>query len=291
MPLTTRTPHCARRSLRRTAGLSLLLATSLSLTGCLNPVSSALFQPQPLGNRPLAWAKRAPTAVVARTSDGLELTGWYWPPAAATSDVLLYLPGRAGNRDTAAQQAEPFAADGRGVLVASYRGYGDNPGKPDEKGLYLDGDAFANLVRTLHPAGRLYLFGDGLGSAVALRLAIRPEVSGTATLGAFDRFARFAPAATRAVYADAFDNVAAISQVKTPVLILHGRKDQVVPYAAAETLQRAAGGLAVLAPIAGDAYHTVDMRYVAPTVWRAFDEMGRMPTVQRSGSVSATLRK
>ena len=90
---------------------------------------------------------------------------------------------------------------------------------------------------------------------------------------------------------NAFDNVAAISQVKTPVLILHGRKDQVVPYAAAETLQRGAGGLAVLAPIAGDAYHTVDMRYVAPTVWRAFDEMGRMPSLQRSGSVSATLRK
>ncbi|RYY15462.1 MAG: alpha/beta hydrolase, partial [Alphaproteobacteria bacterium] len=159
-------------------------------------------------------------AVSARTSDGLELTGWFWAPDDPSDDILLFLPGRAGNRDTAAHQAEPFAAGGRGVLVASYRGYGDNAGKPDEKGLYLDGAAFADLTRTMHTTGRLYLFGDGLGAAVALRLASRPDVSGTATLGAFDRFANFAPAAMRPMYANAFDNVAAIGRVKTPVLIM-----------------------------------------------------------------------
>ena len=101
-------------------------------------------------------------------------------------------------------------------------------------------------------------------------------MSGTATLGAFDRFSSFAPAITRGVYTDAFDNVAAIARVKSPVLIMHGRKDQVVPFAAAETLKRAAGGTAVVAPIAGEAYHSVDLRYIASTVWQAFDQMGTM---------------
>ncbi|MDD1451530.1 hypothetical protein NHF48_011970 [Sphingomonas sp. H160509] len=50
--------------------------------------------------------------------------------------MLIYVPGRAGNRDIAARAAQAFARDGRGVLVASYRGYGDNPGVPDERGLY-----------------------------------------------------------------------------------------------------------------------------------------------------------
>lgn len=137
----------------------------------------------------------------------MDLVGWYWASQDASGDILLFLPGCAGNRDTAARQAEAFAANGRGVLVASYRGY---PGTPDEKGLYRDGMAFADLARTLRPSGspgRLYLFGDGLGAAVALRTAVRIDVSGTATLGAFDSFASFTPAATRPLYADAFDNV------------------------------------------------------------------------------------
>jgi len=246
-----------------------------ALASCVNPVGSSLYQPEPLAAERAPWAGREPMAVSARTSDGLELTGWFWAPDDPSDDILLFLPGRAGNRDTAARQAEPFAAGGRGVLVASYRGYGDNAGKPDEKGLYLDGAAFADLARTMH-TGKLYLFGDGLGAAIALRLASRADVSGTATLGAFDRFANFAPAAMRPMYANAFDNVAAIGRVKTPVLIMHGSKDQVVPFSAAENLKRAAGGTAILAPIAGEAYHSVDLRHVAATVWQAFDQMGRM---------------
>lgn len=253
-----------------------LFALAVTLASCVNPVGSSLYQPQPLAANRAPWIDRSPMAVSTRTADGLELTGWFWAPDDPSGDILLFLPGRAGNRDIAARQAEPFARGGRGVLVASYRGYGDNAGKPDEKGLYLDGAAFADLARTMRTSGRLYLFGDGLGAAVALRLAGRPDVSGTATLGAFDRFANFAPAAMRPMYANAFDNVAAISRVKTPVLIMHGNKDQVVPFAAAENLKRAAGGTAILAPIAGEAYHSVDLSYVAATVWQAFDQMGRM---------------
>jgi len=282
----SRLPDAA--ALSRILLASTLVGAALTVSGCVNPVSSKLYQPKPLAATSPTWAGRAPTTVSAKTADGIELTGWFWAPEQPHGDILLFLPGRAGNRNIAAKQAEPFAAGGRGVLVASYRGYGDNPGNPDENGLYRDGAAFADLARALRPTGRLYLFGDGLGAAVALRLASRADVSGTATLGAFDRFSSFAPAITRRVYTDAFDNVAAIARVKTPVLIMHGRKDQVVPFAAAEMLKRAAGGTAIVAPIAGEAYHSVDLRYIASTVWQAFDQMGTMAassgTEKRSAS-------
>jgi fermentation-respiration switch protein FrsA (DUF1100 family) len=255
---------------------SLGVSLSLAMTGCINPVGSTLYQPQPIAGPAPAWQDRAPVAVTARTRDGLDLAGWFWAPQDATGDILLFLPGRAGNRDTAARQAEAFAANGRGVLVASYRGYGSNPGHPDENGLYRDGMAFADLARTLGPSGHLYLFGDGLGAAVALRTAARSDVSGTATLGAFDRFASFASPAMRTLYSGAFDNVAAIHDVRSPVLILHGRKDPIVSFAAAERLRAAAGGSAIVAPIDGEAYHSIDLHYVAATVWRAFDQMATM---------------
>ncbi len=262
--------------IRRMLTASFVILASLSASACLNPVGKALYQPQPVTGVSPTWTGRAPVPVTARTTDGLDLAGWYWAPEGKDRDILLFLPGRAGNRDTAARQAEAFAQDGRGVLVASYRGYGSNAGTPDEQGLYRDGMAFADLARRLQPDARLYLFGDGLGAAVALRTAVRGGVTGTATLGAFDRFSSFAPASTRGLYAHAFDNLEAIHSVKTPVLILHGRKDQVVPFVAAERLKQAAGGTAILAPIEGEAYHSVDLRYVAPTVWRAFDQMAKM---------------
>jgi alpha-beta hydrolase superfamily lysophospholipase len=153
MPFRVRSPLPFVAPFCRALAASALIAAALSVGGCFNPVSSKLYQPAPLAAAPLNWSGRAPIAVTARTVDGLALTGWFWAPEQPHDDVLLFLPGRAGNRDIAAKQAEAFAAGGRGVLVASYRGYGDNPGKPDESGLYRDGAAFADLARTLRPAG------------------------------------------------------------------------------------------------------------------------------------------
>jgi fermentation-respiration switch protein FrsA (DUF1100 family) len=78
---------------------------------------------------------------------------------------------------------------------------------------------------------------------------------------------------TRTFYADAFDNVAAIRRVTVPVLLMHGRKDEVVPFAAAERLRAAAGGKALVVPIDGEAYHSFDLSYIAPVVWRALDQI------------------
>ena len=275
-PAVSRNAACRPRRLDK----RLDLLACLLLGGCVDPVGSSLYQPQPIG-AVAAWTGRAPAPVSARTADGIDLAGLFWAPRDAGGDILLFLPGRTGNLDTAARQAQSLAAGGRGVLVASYRGYGANRGTPSERGLYLDGAAFADLAHTLHHGGKLYLFGDGLGGAVALRTASRTDVSATVTLGAFDRFSSFAPPVMRGMYKDAFDNVAAIRKVRTPVLIMHGRKDEVVPFAAAEKLRQAAAGAAVVAPIDGEAYHSVDLRYLAPTVWRALDQMGTMGAVAK----------
>lgn len=276
-----------RRLLHAVMALSITLAAS----ACVDPVAQSLFQPAPVAAAP-RWPDREPRLVTATTDDGLALSGWFWPPEDGSRDLLVFLPGRAGNRDTAALQAAPFAAGGRGVLVASYRGYGPNPGTASEQGLYRDGAAFVRLARTLRPSGQpaggVYLFGDTLGAAVALVTAADGgvPVDGVVTLGAFDRYASFAPAVVRPLYANAFDNVAAIRRVKVPVLIMHGRKDQAVPFAAAGKLRAAAGGTAVVAPIDGEADHSIDLRHVALTVWRALDEMGRMAARSNGGAAA-----
>ena len=266
-----------RQRLRR-GGFSLIAAAILftMLAGCVNPVGRSLYQPAPLATTP-TWTGRTPRLVEAIAADGVHLQGWFWPPETPGGAVLIYVPGRAGNRDIAAKVAQAFARDGRGVLVASYRSYGDNPGVPDERGLYQDGRAFVNLAKRLVPDGKRFVFGDGLGAAVALRVAADAstgtDIDGVVTLGAFDSFARFVPGVTRTFYADAFDNIAAIRRVTMPVLLMHGRKDEVVPFAAAERLRAAAGGKALVVPIDGEAYHSFGLSHIAPVVWRALDQI------------------
>ncbi len=259
-------------------GFPLIAAAILSTmsAGCVNPVGRSLYRPAPLATTP-TWTGRTPRLVDTVAADGVHLQGWFWPPKTPGGAVLIYVPGRAGNRDIAAKAAQAFAHDGRGVLVASYRGYGDNPGVPDERGIYQDGRAFVDLAERLVPDGKHFLFGDGLGAAVALHvtadLSAGAGVDGVVTLGAFDSFDRFVPSVARGLYADAFDNAAAIRRVTVPVLLMHGRKDEVVPFAAAERLRAAAGGKALVVPIDGEAYHSFDLSHIAPVVWRALDQI------------------
>lgn len=253
-----------------------LLAAALILAGCAGIVRERIYRPEPIAAGRPAWRGAAPLPVTARTSDGLVLNGYYWPPAAGRRDILVFFHGNAGNRVTAALMAEPLARHGSGVLVASYRGYGGNPGRPSEAGLIADGAAFVALARQLQQGGRLYLVGWSLGGAVALELAGRTPVDGVATLGAFSRLADEAPPMARPFLPDRFDNLAAIRRVTAPVYLFHGTRDEVVPYAHAARLREASGSRATIVTISG-AGHRPDFAEIADTVWQALEGRGPDP--------------
>ena len=258
--------------------LTPLLAAALLLAGCAGFVRERIYRPAPLAAGAPAWPGPAPQPVTARTRDGLLLTGYYWHPAGGSRDILVFFHGNAGNRQSAALLAEPLTRHGGGVLVASWRGYGGNPGRPSEAGLLADGAAFVALARRLHPDGRLFLVGWSLGGAVALALAGSMPVDGVATLGAFSRLADAAPAVTRPFLPDRLDNLTAIARVTAPVYLFHGTQDEVIPYAHAARLRAASGGRATIVTIRGGG-HRPDFRQIAESVWQALE--GRGPDRQR----------
>lgn len=250
-----------------------LFAAALMVAGCAGMVRERIYRPVPIAADQPAWRGAAPQAVTARTADGLVLNGYYWPPAGGSRDILVFFHGNGGNRQTAALIAEPLTRHGSGVLVASYRGYGDNPGRPSEAGLFADGAAFVALARRRQPDGRLYLFGWSLGGAVALELAGRMPVDGVATLGAFSRLADAAPAASRPFLPDRFDNLAAIGRVTAPVYLIHGTQDAIIPFAHAERLRAASGDRATIITMRGGGHHP-DFAELAATVWQALEGRG-----------------
>ncbi|MCU1229257.1 MAG: alpha/beta hydrolase [Acidobacteria bacterium] len=243
----------------------------LLLASCASAIRSRIFLPEPMPSN-ISWSGRAPQEVTATTDDGLTLRGYYWPPHTEGGDLILFFHGQSGNRYRAARMAAPLAAGG-GLLVASYRGYGDNPGTPDAAGLYADARAFLSLARTLAPKSRLYLFGFSLGAAPALRTAADEEVAGVITLGAFTALEDVAPAIGRHLLPDRFDNRASIARVTEPILLLHAIADEVVPFAQAEELRALAPQRARLLRLEGGG-HRADMEFLAPIVW---DNIRQMP--------------
>ena len=171
------------------------------------------------------------------TADGLALAGWFLPsPAPAPSGTVIVFNGNAGNRAYRAPLAAGLVEQGYQVLLFDYRGYGENEGAPSERGLLADARAArAYLVgRPDVDATRLVYFGESLGSGVAVALAaehqpaalvLRSPFTSLVDVGRFHY--PFLP--VRSLLKDRFDSIDAIGRVASPVLVVAGDGDRIVP--------------------------------------------------------------
>jgi len=138
---------------------------------------------------------------------------------------------------------------GWGALLVEWRGYGGNPGRPSEAGLLRDARAgLAALQAQGHAPGRIVVWGESLGTAVAVPLAAaRGDGIGALILELpFTSLADLAALhfswlpAPRLLLRDRFDSLATIARVTTPTLILGGGQDRLTPPAMAKALRDAA---------------------------------------------------
>jgi fermentation-respiration switch protein FrsA (DUF1100 family) len=190
----------------------------------------------PIGGRPQLGqlAALGVQEVRLRTADGLFLLSWYLPPR-GDRPVIAYFHGNGGHIGYRAERLRGFAQYGYGVLMVEYRGYGGNPGSPSEAGFHADAAAALDFLRDCGIAAkRLALYGESLGSGIAVALAAHNEVAALILEAPFTSVAEvaqyhysFMPAA--ALVRDRFDSLSRIGEVRAPILVLHGERDRVVP--------------------------------------------------------------
>ena len=185
-------------------------------------------------------------AMDVTTADGLSLLAWYLPPPREAGRVVLYLHGNAGHIGHRVYRLRPMRAGGWGVLLLEYRGYGGNPGRPSEAGLLADARAGLATLRAMGLAAeRIVLWGESLGSGLAVRLAAECAVAAAILEAPYTSIAelarrRFPFAPVGLLLRDRFDSLRVIGAVRAPVLVLHGARDRIIPLAMGRALFAAA---------------------------------------------------
>ena len=189
------------------------------------------------------------------TIDGLVIESWYAKSASGKSTIIFF-HGNAGTLADRAYKARLFMDAGYGVVLAGYRGFGRNDGKPTEQGLYRDAQAVFNFLENEDidsgdKPGGLVLYGESLGSGIAVQMAREfaelADATGANRITGVILEAPFTSMSDAANYHypwlptqilvwDRFDSIEKISSIGVPLLVIHGRKDRTVPFEQGEKL-------------------------------------------------------
>jgi fermentation-respiration switch protein FrsA (DUF1100 family) len=168
-----------------------------------------------------------------------------WSPPAGDSPVVVHFHGNGEQLADVRRVIVGLRAGGFGVLAVEYPGYGLAGGSPSEESLVSAGREALSYARERLgvAAARVVLQGQSLGSGVAARLAAEGNGAALVLISPFtsmaDLAARLFPALPAArLVRDRFDTRGVASSVRVPVLIVHGDRDELVPFGMGEELAR-----------------------------------------------------
>lgn len=222
-----------------TAVIALCLYAALATTIYLAQ-RSLMYFPDTAHVLPAAAGLPEAEEVPLTAADGARVAAWHVPPRDG-KPVILYFHGNGGALRFRVERFRRLIADGIGLLALEYRGYGGLAGSPSEEGLIADAQVAYRFAAARYPAQQLVLWGESLGSAVAIAIAAeRPvgrvilEAPFTSAVAVGARHYWYLPVSL--LMKDQFRSDTRIGKVTVPVMIMHGVHDRVVPYAMGEQL-------------------------------------------------------
>jgi fermentation-respiration switch protein FrsA (DUF1100 family) len=182
-----------------------------------------------------------------RTGDGESLVVWAGAGEPGQPTVL-YLLGNAGTLAGRVVRYRTFLDQGYGVVAFAYRGSSGSTGEPTEAAITADAEAIvAALPQFLGRApDQLILYGESLGSAVAIKLAADGTGDGLILQSPFTSIrdivrAQYPQEDVAHLFREVWDSRSRIGAVRQPLLVIHGTTDRLVPFAQGETIAAEAG--------------------------------------------------
>ena len=171
-----------------------------------------------------------------RTQDNIELVSWYHKKNLNNYKTILFLHGNAGSLENRIHKINHFRDMNVNFLIIAWRGFSGNEGKPTEKGLYEDA---RSAVRWLKSYGvkenNIIIYGESLGTGVATEIAQNKNFAGVILESPFTSMIdagkdKYPYLPVRLLLKDKYESDKKIKNVKSPVLIMHGKVDNIVPF-------------------------------------------------------------
>jgi len=170
------------------------------------------------------------------TLDNIELLGWFSKPK-SNQPTLVYFHGNSFDIGERAYRIQRYIQAGWGVLLFAWRGYSGNNGNPTEDNLYKDAESALQWVEdnTDQPKSNLIIYGESLGTGVAVELGTRYFFKSIVLEAPFTSIVDIAQKKyiiypVRFFVLDKFNNYKKITKVFSPLLIISGKKDEVIPH-------------------------------------------------------------
>ncbi len=174
--------------------------------------------------------------IYIKTKDKISLLAWFYEGEKG-KPLLVYFHGNSFDIGERAYRIKRYNDAGFSTLIVSWRGFSGNKGIPTEKNLYIDGKATINwiLKNTKFKTQDIINYGESLGSGVAVELNLKYNFLCTVLEAPFSSIAdvakkRYKIYPTDLLVKDKFNNLSKIDQIKSPLLIISGVKDEVVPH-------------------------------------------------------------
>ncbi len=171
-----------------------------------------------------------------KTQDGIDLLSWYHNKDSNLYKTILFLHGNAGSLENRIHKINHFKEIKINFLLLSWRGFSGNKGTPSEAGLYEDA---RTAIRWLKSKGikenDIIIYGESLGTGVATEIGQGKKFAGiilespfTSMIDAGKEKYPFLP--IRFLLKDKYESNKKIKNIKSPILVMHGKVDKIVPF-------------------------------------------------------------
>lgn len=193
---------------------------------------------------PAASYKDSKEIIKLKTQSGNIISAVYLPNKKAKY-ILLVSHGNGEDLGQIIPRLKTFRKTfqdlGMSVFAYDYPGYGTSTGRPSEKSSYeAINAAYQYLIETLNiPPNHIILFGNSIGAGVSIDLATRKPVAALILQSPFVTAFRVVTYFPLLPF-DKYNNLQKIKQIHVPILIIHGKRDRIIPFWHGKKLYNAA---------------------------------------------------
>ncbi len=174
--------------------------------------------------------------VFISTPNGNSLKGWFHKKDLIQKKTLVFFHGNAGDLRNRIYKLNLIKDFDINFLIVAYRGFSGNKGKPTEKGLYEDARSVLDwLVKHNVSEDKIIIYGESLGTGVSVEVSQNKKFAGiilespfTSMVDAGKFYYSYLPVSL--LLKDRYDTIKKLKNIKIPILVMHGKKDKIVPF-------------------------------------------------------------